>query len=174
MADQTSATLDDVVITGTPVETKHSLQEFMGQDFLKSSQFIFWLPLVPFSFNNIPLRNFSLFCESVEFAGKSVGAALEFKMPGKNRIKVPTTKEYQDITCTYLCNRTIRVYDFFSTWIDYISGSNTSVDNRYFDEVTSSFKLIQYSDMSNRVRKLGGLSSILNTVDTLNKALLDS
>ena len=168
-----NTTLETVTIEAVPPNTD-TIQQFMRQDFLKSSQFIFRLPAIPFKYSGIPLRDFSLFCESIEFPGKSV-SAVEYKIPGKNRIKLPYSKEYQDVTTTFIHNTTIPVYDFFASWLTYISGSNTSTENIYFDECTTSFNMIQYSDMPvGKYKKLQGLSSILNTVDVLNKLFFDS
>jgi hypothetical protein len=172
--------MEEVTVTGNRSTSKNTIQNFMRQDFLKSSQFIFRLPRLPFdSFDagfggNWGFDSFSLFCESVEFPGKSIGAT-EYKMPGTNKIKVPYTKDFPEISCTFIHNIEIPVYDIFSVWINYISGQNTSTENMYFDECTVDFNLIQYSEMpAGQFKKLGGLTSLLNSVDTLNKKLFDS
>lgn len=171
MAEIEDTTLSEVTVTGS---RENPMLTFMRQDFLKSSQFIFKLPTAPFDYGSIPLRDFSLFCESVEFPGKTIGA-IDYKPPGFNKIRVPYTKDYPEITCTYIHNLEVPVYNFFATWLDYVSGSNTSTDNRYFDEVVAEFSLIQYSEIpDHKFKKLGGLSSILNSIDLFNRKLLDS
>lgn len=168
------AVLDEVTVSARkPVSTYNNLDNFKRQDFLKSSQFIFRLLRAP-TIYDMDFRKFSLFCESVEFPGKSLDV-VDYKIPGKNRIKVPYAKEFNEVTLTYIHNIEVPIYDFFSTWIDFISGANNSTENSYFDERVVDFNIIQYSEMpAASMKRLGGLSNILNAIDRLNSYVFDS
>jgi len=171
MADE----LETVTVTAT--NPNQSLQAFMGQDFLKSSQFMFVLPVLPFDYSLVSPRNprgFSMFCESVEFPGKNV-QAVDYKIPGRNRIKVPYGKEYPEVTMTFIHNINIPVYDIFSYWIDWAIQEFTSVESRYFDELVTDFTLFQYSEFPTEpYGRLRGLGSIFNSIDKINRYLFDS
>lgn len=148
------------------------LQQFMRQDFLKSSQFMLLMPLTPVT-DAEEARNFSLFCESVEFPGKTVQTT-DYKIPGYDRLKIPYSREYPDVTMTFIHNHQTPVYEILSSWMDYASGINTGTDNRYYDEVVSDITLIQFSESFDLNKKFGGLSNILNSIDKLNRKFLDS
>jgi hypothetical protein len=162
----------------TAVRTDHSPQAFMNQDFLRSSQFMFIMPNLPFDLGALTGKNprgFSMLCESVEFPGKNV-IATDYKIPGTNRIKIPYSKEYPEVTMTFIHNIEIPVYDIFSYWIDYISDdAYTSVNNKYFDEITTNFNLIQYTDFpADEYGKFKGLNNIFNSINKVNEYLFDS
>jgi len=155
----------------------NNLDNFKRQDFLKSSQFIFRILTKPRGLNTIEsadLKEFSLFCESVEFPGKNLNAT-DIKIPGLNKIRVPFSKEYQEITTTFIHNHKIPAYEFFTDWHDIVTGTNNGTENYYFDELVTNFNIIQFTDMpQGKFRKLGGLSSILESIDSLNRNLFDS
>jgi hypothetical protein len=162
----------------TAVRTDHSPQAFMNQDFLRSSQFMFIMPNLPFDLGALTGKNprgFSMLCESVEFPGKNV-IATDYKIPGTNRIRVPYSKEYPEVTMTFIHNVEIPVYDIFSYWIDYISDDAfTSINNKYFDEITTNFNLIQYTDFpADEYGKFKGLNNIFNSINKVNEYLFDS
>lgn len=161
----------------TAARAEHSPSAFMNQDFLRSSQFMFIMPNLPFDVGMLTGRNprgFSMLCESAEFPGKNVIAA-DYKIPGTNRIRVPYSREYPEVTMTFLHNVEIPVYDIFSYWIDYIGQDFTSVENRYFDEIVTDFTLIQYTDFpSDQYGKFKGLNNIFNSINKVNEYLFDS
>jgi hypothetical protein len=174
------APLEEVVVSANRVvrdSNVESLERFMSQDFLKSSQFLFKLYDAPFNYPGISgnkFRDFSLLCESVEFPGKTINA-VDYKIPGYDKIRVPFSKEYNEVTFTFLHNLEIPIYDFFSTWIDTISGRNTTTENRYFDDITVNFELYQFTELAaGKFKTLNGLSNILNAIDKLNTKLFDS
>jgi hypothetical protein len=154
-----------------------SLQAFSAQDFLKSSQFLFSIPELPFNVGQLTGKNprgFSMFCESVEFPGKNVQAT-DYKIPGYDRVRVPYSREYPEVTMTFIHNVEIPVYDIFSYWVDWIIQDFTSIETRYHNEITSDLTLIQYSEFAETpYGKFRGLSSILNTVDKINRYIFDS
>jgi hypothetical protein len=167
--------LETVTVTATNPD--QSLQAFMNQDFLKSSQFMFVLPTLPFDYSIVSPKNprgFSMFCESVEFPGKNT-QAVDYKIPGKNRIRVPYGKEFPEVTMTFIHNINIPVYDIFSFWIDWIIQENNSIESRYFDESVVDFTLFQYSEFpAEPYGRFRGLNSILNDIDKINRYLFDS
>lgn len=150
----------------------NNLENFKGQDFLKSSQFLFSLFDAPVNYG-MDFRQFSLFCESVEFPGKSLNA-VDYKIPGTNRIRVSYSKEFPEVTMTFIHNIKTPVYSFFSDWIDFASGTRNGTENSYYDEMTTSFTLTQYSDIYQGGKRFNGLSNLLNSIDKLNTYLLDS
>lgn len=162
-------------VTGARAE--HSPAAFMNQDFLRSSQFMFVMPNLPFDVGLLTGRNprgFSMLCESAEFPGKNV-IATDYKIPGTNRIRVPYSREYPEVTMTFLHNVEIPVYDIFSYWVDYISQDFTSVENRYFDEIVTDFTLFQYTDFpADQYGKFKGLNNIFNSINKVNEYLFDS
>lgn len=153
------------------------LQRFTAQDFLKSSYFRFFFPQSPenlqFVNNNddlkkIDFRNFSLFCESIEFPGKTISAA-DYKIPGFNKIRVAYSRDYNEFSTTFIHNIETPVYKFFIDWVDFITGQQTTADNLYYDEYAIDFQLQQFTDLSDLGgRAFGGLSSLLNSLDKLN------
>jgi len=161
----------------TAAKADHAPAAFMNQDFLRSSQFMFVMPNLPFDVGLLTGRNprgFSMLCESAEFPGKNV-IATDYKIPGTNRIRVPYSREYPEVTMTFLHNVEIPVYDIFSYWIDYISQDFTSVENRYFDEIVTDFTLIQYTDFpAEPYGKFKGLNNIFNSINKVNEYLFDS
>ena len=167
--------LEEVTVSAKRPTGFDNLDNFKRQDFLKSSQFVFRIYKLPFyDITNSKLQNFSLFCEAVEFPGKSINA-IDYKIPGTNKLRIPYSKEFNEVTLTYIHNMEIPVYDIFSTWIDSITRNNNSTENAYFDEIVTDFNLFQYSEMpTGSFKKLGALSNILNSIDKLNTYLFDS
>lgn len=172
--------LDEVVVTG---QRDLGLQKFMSQDFLKSSHFSFFFQQTPENLTflnnhedlkNINFSDFSLFCESVEFPGKTIAAA-DYKIPGYNKIRVAYSRDYNEFSTTFIHNIQTPVYKFFIDWVDYIAGQNTTTDNLYYDEYAVDFSLHQFSDLSDVGGKaFGGLSSLLNSIDKLNTLTFQS
>jgi len=146
-----------------------SLQKFMAQDFLRSSQFLFMLPL-----GDEYSGYLSNLCESVEFPG-SVIQAIDYKIPGTNKIRVPYSRDLNEVTMTYIHSTDTPVYKFFYDWIEGIAGgSNPTTETLYYDECVSDMQLIQFSDVQKNTKTLGGFTSLLNDVNLLNSKLLDS
>jgi len=175
--------LEEITVSGTrPKSTSTSttssvasLQKFMGQDFLRSSQFLFMLPVAPsFLGGDAYTRGLSYLCESVEFPG-SVVQTKDYKIPGTNRIRVPYSRDLNEVTMTFLHNVDVPVYMFFNNWIENaFGGANPTTDNLYFDECVADMQLLQFTDVQKNTKSLGGLTSLLNDVNLLNSKFLDS
>jgi hypothetical protein len=156
-----------------------SLQKFMSQDFLKSSQFLVRIPVVPFIGQGVfDMREFMTLCESVEFPGKTV-QTIDYKIPGRNKIRVGYSREDNEITTTFVHNTSIPVYDFFNSWIETCFGGGPdgtpTTRNWYFDETVANIELLQFSDIPyGRNKIFGGLSSFLNSIDKVNAKLFES
>jgi hypothetical protein len=169
----------DVVISGSRTQSVASLQKFMGQDFLRSSQFLFMLPIYP-AFIDTPAslgvqsRALSYLCEAVEFPG-SVAQVTDYKIPGTNKIRVPYSRDLNEITMTFIHSVETPVYRFFYNWIESAFGrDNPTTENLYFDECTADMQLLQFTDVQRNTKSLGGLTSLLNDVNLLNSKFLDS
>jgi hypothetical protein len=167
--------MEELTVPGSRTQSVGSLQQFMGQDFLRSSQFLFLLPRVPEYLETDSTKVFSYLCESVEFPG-TVVQAIDYKIPGTNKIKVPYSRDLNEITLTFLHNIETPVYKFFSGWIESSFGrNNPTTENLYYDDCVVDMQLIQFTDVQRNSSKfLGGLSSLINDVDLLNKSFLDS
>lgn len=156
--------------------TPPSLTAFAGQEFLRSSYFL--AQFAPNLFFSPELqRDIGMLCESVEFPGITA-VSTDYRMAGLNRIKVPYSKDYPDVTLTLLNSVNYDMYHRFIKWArfatseDWINGNSTTVP--YFDEFTSNFTLYQFNNDVQSNERFGGLSKILSNIDKLNARLLNS
>lgn len=155
-----------------------SLQKIQTFTFLKSSRFLFQFLSIPkfleigvdrdndpslefydylnmtrntslSSINYTELRRDMFFlCDSIEFPGQTV-TGVDFKIPGTQKIKTPSARDYNEITATFLYPEQVPLYEFFHSWISKMSVRNTQ--NYYYNEIVSRARAIQYTD--------GGISS---------------
>jgi hypothetical protein len=133
-------------------------------------------PFIPIA--SFDMKQFASFCESVDFPGKTV-QALDYKIPGRNKIRVPYSREDNEITTTFIHNTASPVYEFFLSWIEACFGGgssgNPTTTNWYYDECVTDFFLYQFADLPYGKNKLfGGLSSILNSIDKFNSKTFES
>lgn len=150
-----------------------TLQQFLRQDFLKSSHFLFQMPIAPVM-RNLNMREFSYFCEAVEFPGKTV-QTVDYKIAGTNRIKIPYSRDFNEITTTFIHNNSIPVYEFFCDWIETSFGGVPTVNNAYYDDCIVDYNLYQFSTLPyGNTKKFGGLNNILNSIDKINSRTFES
>lgn len=160
--------------------TPEPINAFAGQEFLRTSQFLMVMPINRFV-SPQSSREFGMFCEGVEFPGLTT-VTTDYRMAGLNRIKVPYSKEYQDVTLSLIHNINSPIYYEFIDWIrrgagtygNEIGGIENSTRVPYFDEMVANFKLHQLTDISDPNSRFGGLSKILSNIDKLNARLLNS
>lgn len=158
--------------------TPPSLTAFAGQEFLRSSYFLAQFAPTPYGFLSPEAqRDIGMLCESVEFPGITA-TSTDYRMAGLNRIKVPYSKDYPDVTLTLLNSVNHDMYYRFINWVrftggaNWIGGSSTTVP--YFDSLTSNFTLYQFNNDVKSNERFGGLSKILSNIDKLNARLLNS
>jgi len=123
-----------------------NLNNITNQKLLRSCKFAIHQVRHPVSlpeFGNIPLREFTFLCDSIELPGRSL-ATTEFMLPGGFKIKTPYRREFNEVAFSFYHNKLLPVYDYFTFWID--SASPTSSGNRYFDEITVDIDLVQFDD----------------------------
>lgn len=159
--------------------TPEPISAFMGQEFLRSSQFLMLMP----GNRYISLetsKKISVLCESVDFPGVNA-VTTDYTMPGLNRIKVPYSKEYQDVTFTFLHSVDSPIYYELIKWTRAASGTGgnaiegNAVTVPYFDEyVAPKIELYQLTDVANPSSRFRGLSNILSAIDKLNARLINS
>lgn len=157
--------------------TPDPISAFMGQEFLRSSQFLMFMPINAF-ISPTTSREIGMFCESVEFPGINA-ITTDYKMPGLNRIKVPYGKEYSDVTLTFIHNVSSPIYHELLSWVRNASNIVNSIDYSstsvpYFDDYVANFKLFQLTDINKQKGRFDGLSKILSNIDKLNARLLNS
>lgn len=155
--------------------TTPSLTAFAGQEFLRSSYFL--TRFDPISFLGPELqRDIMMLCESVEFPGITA-TTTDYRMAGLNRIKVPYSKDYPDVTLTFLNSVKYDMYWRFINWVRYATSTEWQNGNAttvpYFDEFTSSFSLIQFNNEAANER-FSGLTNILSSIDRFNQRFLNS
>ena len=158
--------------------TPPSISAFAGQEFLRSSYFLAQFAPTKRGFISPELqRDIGMLCESVEFPGITAVTTSDL-MAGLNRIKVPYSKDYPDVTLTLLNSVNYDMYYRFINWIRYatseswINGNSTTVP--YFDEFVSNFTLYQFNNDVQSNERFGGLSKLLSNIDKLNARLLNS
>jgi hypothetical protein len=156
--------------------TPPSLNAFANQEFLRSSQFLLLMPINGFISPELS-RDIGMFCESIEFPGMNA-ATTDYRMAGMNRIKVPYSKDFQDVTLTLIHNTNYEIYHNFVRWVRYAGGGDSILNNStsvpYYDEFTSNFKLLHLRDVADQNKRFGGLSSILSNIDKFNAKVLNS
>lgn len=123
-----------------------SLEDIANHKLLRSCKFAVHLLRHPNSlteFANIPLREFTFLCDSIELPGRSL-TATEFTIPGLFKIKTPYRREFNEITLSFYHNSKLPIYDYFTYWID--SASPNISRNSYFDDITIDLDLVQFDD----------------------------
>lgn len=156
--------------------TPDPLSTFMGQEFLRNSQFVMFMPAFEPFITAGQSRNISLFCESVEFPGLN-NVSTDYKIPGLNRQKITYGKDYPDVTFTFIHNVETPIYKSLIDWMGFISGgaSRNGTEVQYFDSYTTSLYLYQLVDVpKNQTKRFSGLSNILNNIDKFNARFLNS
>lgn len=123
-----------------------NLDNIANHKLLRSCKFAIHLLRHPASlpeFANIPLREFTFLCDSLELPGRSL-TATEFTIPGNFKIKTPYRREFNEITLSFYHNVKLPIYDYFTYWID--SASPNISRNSYFDDITIDLDLVQFDD----------------------------
>ena len=162
-------------VTVTAKSQVEGLQTFMRQEFLRSSQFLMRIPTIPTA-TSAESKSIALLTESIEFPTQ-IAQTIDYKIPGTNRIRVPYSRDYQDVTFTFLHPKETPIYDIMSSWIDYciapFYGNSPTTEVNYFDEVVTDMTLIQFSDTPVSTQR-NQITSLLNSIDKINAALFDS
>ena len=88
-------------------------------------------------------RDMTFLCESIEFPGQSL-TGVDYRIPGKLKIKTPTVREYNEITANFLYPEEFPIYELFNNWIWNASLKNSQ--NYYFDDIVGEARIIQFSE----------------------------
>ena len=129
-------------------DVSFNMETFRSQNLLRSCRYAMWLTSAPKVLRNSyldrDLQRFTLLTESIEFPGKTVNS-VDYRIAGKQKIKVPSFREYSEISITFYHSVDFPMYQFFSDWTDAISPN--SANNSYFDDlITPEIRLMQYTD----------------------------
>lgn len=125
----------------------YDASQILNQNFLKSSKFLVRLydQAAVLENSGVSARELSFLCDSVEFPGQSL-TTLDYRMPGKLKLKVPYLRDLNEITLTFYHNSKIPIYQFFTNWISKISPTATT--NNYFNNITSKIEILQFDDVA--------------------------
>lgn len=127
---------------------------FKNQDLIRSCKYALWMPTPPNviarsgdpRYASSQFRKFTYLSESIEFPGKTL-STIDIRVPGKQKIRVPNVKDYNEITVTFYHSSDFPMYEFFSDWVDAISPNSAS--NSYFKDIVTNIRLIQFTDLAN-------------------------
>jgi len=148
----------EVVVTAFRDEY-YVINEFMNHNLLRSCKFAIRLDRHPNILQNFykasNLRQFSLLCDSIEFPGRSI-LTTDFNIPGKQKIRTPYKREFNEITLTFYHNTKFPMYEYFTTWEDEISSNSSRT--RYFSDIVTDINLFQFYDTTSStfLPELGG------------------
>ena len=140
--------LEQVEVAGrSTFNSIYNIDAFKTQNFIRSAKFAARFTSIPGfateGIQNFELRKLSYLCDSIEFPGQAL-TAVDYRIPGKLKIKVPYLREINEVSFTLYVNNEVPLYKMMNTWIAGIS-PNTA-QNRYFDEIVGSIDLIQFED----------------------------
>lgn len=88
-------------------------------------------------------RDLQFLCDSVEFPGQSL-TAVDYRIPGTKKIKVPYVRDYNEITASFYYPKEAPTYQFFSDWVTKASTRNTQ--NEYYDDLVGEARIIQFQE----------------------------
>lgn len=154
--------IQEFVVTGSnPFYNQNAL---LSKNFLKSSKFAVMFTGFPEFLDGYEAirREMTLLCDSVEFPGQNL-TALDYRIPGKFKLKVPYLRDLSEITLTFYYSDDVPIYNLFSDWISGISPTNTT--NKYFNEcVCPSIKIYQFNDLTGfRLSSVAGVDRIVES-----------
>ena len=137
--------LDEVLVIPA---SYYNVNKMLSQNLLKSSKF-----LVRFLFGSLVekivsqenAREFTFLCDSVEFPGQSL-TTLDYRMPGKLKLKIPYLRDSNEVTLTFYHNSKLPIYDVFTNWTRFISPTTTT--NKYFDDILCDINILQFQDQA--------------------------
>ena len=132
------------------------LDNFRNQNLLRSCKFALRMdrhPGILSDYSNSDLKQFTFLCDSIEFPGRSL-TTTDFNIPGRQKIRTPYKREFNEITMTFYHNTKFPIYQYFTNWLDEISPNTTS--NRYFDSIVTNLMLFQFYDTAANTPLSGG------------------
>lgn len=137
-----------------------NLDNFRNQNLLRSCKFALRMEKHPSILTNYypnsDLREFTFLCDSIEFPGRSL-ITTDFNIPGRQKIRTPYKREFNEITLTFYHNTKIPIYKYFTQWLDEVSPNTAS--NRYFDSIVTNLMLFQFYDTATTSIISGGFGS---------------
>jgi hypothetical protein len=130
---------------------------FINQNLLRSCKFAIRIDRHPnalFDYRGANLRHFTMLCDSVEFPGRSI-LTTDFNIPGKQKIRTPYKREFNEITLTFYHNTKFPMYEYFMAWLDEISFDSSRT--RYFNDIVTNINIFQFYDTTSAASILNGL-----------------
>jgi len=127
-----------------------NINKMLSHNLIKSSKFAAKFLSAPLIFTDIlsdstnVLRDMTFLCDSVEFPGQSL-SSVDYKISGRQKIKVPFSREVNEVNFTFYENDKIPLYLMFNSWIEEISPNNAQ--NMYFDDIVATIELTSFNDV---------------------------
>lgn len=134
------------------LSSTYNIDRFTQQNLIRSSKFAARFLSIPSFATDAKedIDNMIYLCDSIEFPGQSL-TALEYKIPGKLKVKVPFNRDMNEVSFTFYVNDNTPIYGILSNWIYEISPNN--VQNRYFDEIVGQVELLMFEDTTSSYNK---------------------
>lgn len=147
--------LPEIAISTADPFNYFDLSNFRNQNLLRSCKFAIRIdrhPAILSEYRRSDLRQFSFLCDSIEFPGRSI-LTTDFNIPGRQKIRTPFKREFNEITLTFYHNTRFPIYEYFTAWEDEISLD--SARTSYFSEITTNIHLFQFYDTTSNAAFLG-------------------
>jgi hypothetical protein len=132
----------------------YDINNFMNQNLLRSCKFAIRInrhPNVLSDYRGNELRQFTMLCDAVEFPGRSI-LTTDFNIPGRQKIRTPYKREFNEITLSFYHNTKFPIYEYFTSWVDSISFD--SARTRYFNDIVTDISIFQFYDTTSSATSL--------------------
>lgn len=130
----------------------YDIDRFKQQNLIRSSKFAARFLSIPSFVTSVAedTENMLYLCDSIEFPGQNL-TAVDYKIPGKLKVKVPFNRDINEVSFTFYVNDTTPIYGILNNWIYEISPNNAQ--NRYFDEIVGQVELLMFEDVTSSYEK---------------------
>lgn len=130
----------------------YNIDRFKQQNLIRSSKFAARFLSIPSFATDVAqdAENMLYLCDSIEFPGQNL-TAVDYKIPGKLKVKVPFNRDINEVSFTFYVSDTTPIYGILSNWIYEISPNNAQ--NRYFDEIVGQVELLMFEDVTSSYEK---------------------
>jgi len=148
--------IPEIVVTATNTFNYFDIDNFRNQNLLRSCKFALRMvrhPKILSNYRGTDLRNFTMLCDSLEFPGRSI-LTTDFNIPGRQKIRTPYKREFNEVTLTFYHNTKFPIYEYFTAWLDYISLNSSQT--RYFDDIVTDIDIFQFYDTTTKFPSLLG------------------
>lgn len=130
----------------------YNIDRFKQQNLIRSSKFAARFLSIPSFVTSVAedTENMLYLCDSIEFPGQNL-TAVDYKIPGKLKVKVPFNRDINEVSFTFYVSDTTPIYGILNNWIYEISPNNAQ--NRYFDEIVGQVELLMFEDVTSSYEK---------------------